>query len=448
MITKNKTRRHTLGKGFLSQSFQNESGVALVVALLLMAVMIALVPAAMQLTTGEIDRTQNFKENREAFFIAEAGLEHAKALTEASSLRAALAGPDDLVTAISGDAADDDDNGTFGIGPQVTRPDGNLYNEVALNGNTYYIRAYDNNDGDPNFDVDNVIILHSVGVVDDTTTTVEASVSNPPGTPVSAVTTNGNLTISGNPGIIGTCGSAHANGDLDISGNPIIVENATAFGFYSASGSPTVGGTSGGGYPNINIPLLDPTRFEPYADYTLAADGNVYDATGTQVGSSPWNGWDYSSPKWTLSGNSAIDAFYYIEGDTVISGTPGSPGTPWEVTIVATGFIEISGNPIFINKKNPSDPVDIQNIFMLAGTDIKYNGNPNQTIDGIIYATEQISLSGDPNINGAVMAYDSFSVEGLVSQNNISGNPYITYGCGLTLPNASGDIVVVSWREL
>ena len=448
IITKNKTHRHSLGKGFLSQSFQNESGVALVVALLLMAVMIALVPAAMQMTTGETDRTQNFKENREAFFIAEAGLEHAKALTEASSLRAALAGPDDLVTAISGITADDDDNGTFGIGTQVTRPDGNLYDEVALNGNTYYIRAYDNDDGNADFDIDNIIILHSVGIVDGITTTVEAEVYNPPGIPVSAVTTNGNLTISGNPGITGNCGSAHANGDLDISGNPTIDENATASGSYLASGSPSVGGTSGGSLPNINIPLLDPTQFEPYADYTLAADGNVYDASGTFVGSSPWNGWDYSSPKWTLSGNSAIDAFYYIEGDTVISGTPGSPGTPWEVTIVATGFIEISGNPRFINKKNPSDPVDIQNIFMLAGTDVKYNGNANQTIDGIIYATEQISLSGNPNINGAVMAYDSFSVEGLVSQNGISGDPNITYGCGLTVPSGSVTIEVISWNEL
>ncbi len=60
MITKNKIHRHSLGKGFLSQSFQNESGVALVMALLLLVVMMTLVPVAMQMTTGETDRTQNF----------------------------------------------------------------------------------------------------------------------------------------------------------------------------------------------------------------------------------------------------------------------------------------------------------------------------------------------------------------------------------------------------
>ena len=85
---------------------------------------------------------------------------------------------------------------------------------------------------------------------------------------------------------------------------------------------------------------------------------------------------------------------------------------------------------------------------MVAGTDIKYNGNPSQTNDGILYDIEQISLSGNPNINGSVMAYNSPSMEGLVSQNDISGNPNINYGCGMTLPNASGDIVVVSWNEI
>ncbi len=174
MITQNKTTCLPLRRVFLPPSLLNESGAALIMALVLMVAILSIVPVAMQFTSGEFNRSQNFKESRQAFFIAEAGLEHAKALTEASSLRAALAGPDDLVTAISGVTADDDDNGTFGIGTQITRPDGNLYDEVALNGNTYYIRAYDNDDGNADFDIDNIIILHSVGIVDGTTTTVEA----------------------------------------------------------------------------------------------------------------------------------------------------------------------------------------------------------------------------------------------------------------------------------
>jgi len=400
----------------------------------------------MQFTSGEFNRSQNFKESRQAFFIAEAGLEHAKALTEASSLRAALAGPDDLVTAISGITADDDDNGTFGIGTQVTRPDGNLYDEVALNGNTYYIRAYDNDDGNANFDIDNIIILHSVGIVDGTTTTVEAEVYNPPGIPVSAVTTNGNLTISGNPGITGNCGSVHSNDDLTLSGSPDVAQNATATGTYVPGG--TVGGTGAGGQSAILIPLLDPTDFEFYADYTLASDGNVYDASGVFVSSSPWNGWTYSSPKWQKAGNTAFDASLYVEGDVKIVGNAGSPGTPWYITIVATGYIQLSGGSTIANKKNPADPVDIQNLFFVAGTDVKYTGNATQTIDGLIYAADQLKLLGNPTINGAALAYNATTVESLVTSNTISGSVILNYGCGLTIPSGSVDIEVISWNEI
>ncbi len=449
MISKNKTSYRPPGKVLLTPSLQNESGVALVVALLLMLVIITLVPVAMQMTSGEFDRAQNFKESREAFFVAEAGLEHAKYLTEQNSLAQALAGPDNLLSANTSNASDDDDNGTFGVGTPFTGPDGNLYDEVAFNGKTYYIRAFDNNDAHPNFDVDRIIYLQSVGIVGDTITTVQAEVYNPPGVPISAVTTNGNLTVSGSSVISGTCGSVHANGNVNFTGSAIISIDATSSGTYSG-GSETVGGTSGGGQPNIDVPLLNPADYGPNADYKLASDGNVYDKNGNVVGSSPWSGWNYSSPKWTFSGSSsdAINATYYVEGDTVISSSPGSVGFEWEVSVVATGFIEVSGDPIVENRKNASDPYDIQNLFMIAGTDLKYNGNASSTVEGLLYAYEQIQISGNPSIDGAVMAYDSTSVEGLVSQNDISGNPNINYGCGMTVPSGSVDIKVISWNEL
>ena len=446
MITQNKITCLPLRRVFLPPSLRNESGAALIMALLLMVAILSIIPVAMQFTSGEFNRSQNFKIGREAFFIAEAGLEHAKALTEASSLRAALAGPDDLVTAISGIIADDNDNGTFGIGTQVTRPDGNLYDEVALNGNTYYIRAYDNDDGNADFDIDNIIILHSVGIVDGITTTVEAEVYNPPGIPVSAVTTNGNLAVPGNPTVTGVCGSVHSNDDLTLSGTPNIAQNATATGTYVPGGS--VGGTGAGGQSAIPIPLLDPIDFEFYADYTLASDGNIYDASGTFVSSSPWNGWTYSSPVWSKGGPIAVDASLYIEGDVEISGNAGSPGNPWYITIVATGYIDVSGSLTIANKKNPADPVDIQNLFFVAGTDVKYNGNATQTIDGLIYAADQTELSGNPTINGAVLAYDATSVEPLVASNTVTGSVILNYGCGLTIPSGSVTIEVISWNEL
>ena len=133
MNTKNKTNNHSMGKDFLTPSLRNESGMALVTALLLMVVMISLVPAAMQLTTGEMNRVENFTENQQAFFVAEAGLEHAKFLTEQLAVSAILAGPDDTVSATPSDS-ENDDNGTFGVSGAtlVTRSDGNVYEESSL----------------------------------------------------------------------------------------------------------------------------------------------------------------------------------------------------------------------------------------------------------------------------------------------------------------------------
>ena len=103
-----------------------------------------------------------------------------------------------------------------------------------------------------------------------------------------------------------------------------------------------------------------------------------------------------------------------------------------------------------MNKKNPGDPLAVQDLFLVAGTDLSFSGNPAQSVDGLFYATQQLKISGAPIINGAVMAYDSPTTAGsgeLVLANEISGDPTITYGCGLTVPNTDG-IDVVSWNEI
>ena len=448
MLEKNKPSKTKLKTTIQIASLRNETGAALIMALLVMVVMISLVPVAMQLSSGEIHQSKNYKENRKAFFLAEAGLEHAKSLTEESSLRAALAGPDDLVSAISGNTTDDNDNGTFNTGTPILQPDGYLYNEVALGDNNYYIRAYDNNDGDPNFDIDNTIILHSIGTVNGITTSVEAVVYNPPGIPVSAVTTNDNLEVAGSSIVSGDCGSVHSNEDLTMSGTPSVLHDATATGTYTLGGS--VGGTEAGGESIIPIPQLDPVDFRPYADYILDNNGDVYDSSGNFVSSSPWNGWTHSTlpSTWEKGGPTAFDASLFIEGNAILRGNAGSPGTPWNITIVATGYIDVSGNLVFANLKNPAHPVNIQNLIFVAGTDIKYNGNSNQVVDGLIYALDQLHLSGNPTINGAALAYDATTSESLVFSNLVTGDVIINYGCGLTIPSGSVDLEVISWKEL
>ena len=168
---RSKSINYVLRKRSLASAIRNESGAALVVALILLMVIAAMIPAAMDMTRDDFARTNNYVDSRDLFYVAEAGLEHAKALTVANTMNGVLAGPDGLQN--TGTSADDDDNGTFGVGTIFTGPDGEQYEQVSYNGSNYFIRAYDNDDGDGNTDVDldGIIFIQSVGLSSDGTTT-------------------------------------------------------------------------------------------------------------------------------------------------------------------------------------------------------------------------------------------------------------------------------------
>ena len=147
------------------------------------------------------------------------------------------------------------------------------------------------------------------------------------------------------------------------------------------------------------------------------------------------------------------DGKFYVEGNITISRNPGHANDPWQVSLMAEGNINISGNPQFTNYKDANDSAGVQNIFMLAGTDIEWSGNPSNTIEGFIYAGEQIKLNGNPTIEGFIIAKDKANTDDHVEQNSISGNPTITFSGSLDTPftiNTSGDVslTIVSWNEL
>ena len=177
------------------RSLANESGAVLVVALLLMAVMIILIPVAMRMTTGEIGRSTDFKQDRELFYLAEAGLEHGISALRASELDTILAGPDGLSHTNPNHPRNDDNGTVAGIGDTADATPftwmGTPYDDVAFGtqGGTYYFRVYDNDDGDAdlNTDVDGLGFVESVAVsADGTTKTMRAmlhkvKVAMPPG---------------------------------------------------------------------------------------------------------------------------------------------------------------------------------------------------------------------------------------------------------------------------
>ncbi len=72
-----------------------------------------------------------------------------------------------------------------------------------------------------------------------------------------AIVTDGSLDISGNMEVCGACGSVHANDDISIGGGPEVCEDATATDTFS-NNSGTIHGSSGGGYPDIQVPIINP----------------------------------------------------------------------------------------------------------------------------------------------------------------------------------------------
>ena len=259
----------------------------------------------------------------------------------------------------------------------------------------------------------------------------------------------GSVDISGNPTFTGSQGGVHANGDLDISGNATIAENATAGGTYTESGNPTIGGSSGGGAEAVSISPVAAIDYRPNADFILNSAGQMTDPAGTVIcDASSSNdacevmgyGWVYDSPGWKFDGNTGTDGTYYVEGPATISGSPGSPGDPIALTIIAEDSIEISGNPNIM----PDTP----ELMFVTDGDLKINGSAVMplTVEGAILVHEQLDIGGAAVLSGQITVEDAANNSSLVTENKISGSATFSYtgtlGGGALLLTRS------AWREV
>jgi hypothetical protein len=294
-------------------------------------------------------------------------------------------------------------------------------------------------DGDGNLLEDQngrILVRCSATTTDGAQATVHAVVG---GLPLPGVASDGDMTISGNPRITGPCGGIHANDDLAIGASPII--NGRVSASDSSQGSGTVRDTTGAinprlaNQPKLEIPDLDPLDYCSRADFVLRADGMVVKKGSPDLilnaTSVPQFGWKRSGSSpvlWDLSGDASVDGTVCAEGNVKVSGNTGSDLFPRKMSIIATGSIEISGNPFL----KPSSP---DSIMFLAGGDLSISGNPgilNDNFEGLIYADSQCKISGTPNIEGQIVCQDNPNAAGAIqwaSQNEISGDARIRYSC-------------------
>jgi cytoskeletal protein CcmA (bactofilin family) len=316
----------------------------------------------------------------------------------------------------------------------------------------------------------NLLVLNSVGSVAGAEREIEVVLEvDSSGTWDYAILTSDSINVmSGDPIIYGPYADVHTNMHFYISGNPEIDGSISATGVLDISGNPTVGGEQTSGADNVDIPHVYPPEHRGNANIVLTPDCRVTAADGSEIADlsdgGKWHGWDCSvGDKWTMADSSPdgglYDAFYYVEGNVVISG---GPEALWYASFVAEGYIEVSGNPYFhpwgYGAGNDTGSEVGDKILFLAGNDLKINGNPDQEFIGIMAAHMEVGVSGNPYLEGSILAENGLHGEGqevasgmeiknIIDNNEFNGNMVLN-ASGDGLGGAGQPLIVSAWREL
>jgi hypothetical protein len=379
--------------------------------------------------------TLNQERATRAVHVADAGVSHALSLLRGSlrmhSFTRILRGSDNFIP-----TADDSLLINFGLAANDQIP----LAGKAFQGHTYFVSVRDDpSDGDANAatDLNGRVLVRCRSLTSDGATTEVSAIVG--AVPMPAVAADGNVNFSGSPQILGACGSAHANGNISGGGSPVVSIQATAtgtatgnFDLPNGSNAPMLGGQL-----PIDVPTLAPLTFCAGADYRLTSTGTVVNVvTGVAVATA--TGWTMSSGppevRWTLSSGLSVPGTYCVEGNAVISGNTGSSGTPAALSVIATGSIEVSGNPFL-----RADHED--GILFLAGGDMSISGNPSAGVNnfqGMIYAGAQCKMSGNPTIFGQLLCNNGPQPPNStnhVSLHDISGNFTLTFDCSANVFN-------------
>lgn len=411
---------------------KTESGSALLASTMLIVLLTGAGLAAMTTTSLNQNKTKNLRTEKQAFYLAEAGLAHGKIVLNQNlanwNTYATYTTPTTLIPATSLSGL-----GSYKVTIQAASGPG--------------------------------LLMTATGTSNDNTSTSTSSLmiigfANL----ASAIITGQDLTISGSPTIDGTSGSVFANRNLTISGSPHITMNAEAVGTYTVQspGAPVVGGFAGGRQPASSINNITASTFSTSYDYLLKSNGDVYNSSGTRLFNSTrstttWNCWTATPAvaataatgkrpavpatpaTWTLTCSTPPNGTFYVQGNAVIGASAGtSLAKPWIATILADLDIHVTTNatalymrpPVLGDTYNGSNLYNsaTQNLLFIATGDLWIEGTGTQSFsNGIASAHEQVSISGNPTFSGYIVAQDAASASSTVTSNSISGNMHLTF---------------------
>jgi Tfp pilus assembly protein PilX len=440
-----------------------ERGAALIMAIICLMIITGLATA--MLTSGRTEAliARNEERATHARMAAEAGLNHGiEAVAanlmnwQANGFTSANLAVTDLLIGPDNTAGTSDDGSLTDLGFAAPTARTTL---SASAGTSYSVRSYDDDNtaaarkitlstaditrieenNNVNADNNKRIVIFSTGYgPGGTVTTLEATVGP---TILPAVITNGDLNINGNVGIVGTNGSVHSNSNFSMNGGSAnITEDCTASGTFSGS-TGNCGGYAGGSRPTITVPNVWAADYLSQATYILHSDGRMERTSDGAIlctGCGGAWGWSYAGGNWSLGSTEPANGAYYVEGNIDISGSPGSSGTPMHLTLIAEGYINISGGP------------DIQpflpEIFMVTNMDLDIGGNLTQpaSVEGQVLVREQVNIHGNVDLAGQLIVQDASNTCTLVTSNDIHGSVTITYNGMVGTNNYS----ILAWKEV
>jgi Tfp pilus assembly protein PilX len=456
----------------LKKTLADESGIVLVISLLTIALLIAAGAAAIVSVQNDLRTSGNLNAGNRAFYVAEAGVNHARRVLQSKDAAMSF---DRALQASAGAIIATNPNFNGG-NYKVTR--------LASAPNPGWIR-----------------VLSVATASKNSASELEAWFKKDGGRPPKAITTSGELRISGSPQMIGTCGGAHSNDDMQVQGNPVVQMNDGltssntnhAAGLLpegmAVTGSPSVAenrldtadkrdayASAYGQAPAAEMPRINPADYAPHVakleesgkGFLLHDDGSVTtgpgitcDANGLCGGGEAMaapQGWSFSEGTWQVVGATAADGVFYSETKVEVSGNTGNPAAPWRATIIARDDIRISGDAHI--RPYPTASLPLQNHLFVSGNDLEISGNLTANYAaGAILAHQQFKITKNPKILGFVLAGDGqpswagdpFADSGLgIPLSEISGNPIVDYSCqfgclgpGCPLPL----IAIVGWKQ-
>ncbi len=423
------------------------SGFALISVLLALALLTTIGIALTSVGTVEVRSSHNHRSATQALLLADAGATHALALMRGPlsdyTYSDVLRGSDGVAS-----TADDGILSGFGLSASDAVPD----TGILLGDGRYFVRVQ--NDPADTSTVPTTASNYRLLVLcrGETRDGGVAEV----GIALDALTypafvTGGDLVLAGNASILGPCAGIHVNGALQVNGNPTVDGDVTVSGTVTGAG--TIRDTMGNpvvpeyGMPSVEMPLHDPLDYCDAADYVLH-DGWVVTVgpprdSSFAVGAGVL-GWRFFSAQneWRLTAAQAVPGTVCVYGNVQVTGNLGSDATPMPMTILATGSVDIGGNPT-MESSHPDG------ILIIAGGDLQVSGTAagaTPAYSGLLYAGAQCQFNGTPDISGHVLCRDDPNPPGsidLVTQTTVNGNPSIIYDCTGERRRA----VATSWWE-